>query len=77
MQAAYSLRMAGERRLTFIADVFNLFNERRVTYYDQNTQNDNGATNPDYGKPVNTGLSGNPPQFQAPFNMRVGIRFEF
>jgi hypothetical protein len=33
--------------------------------------------NPDFGKPVNTNLAGNPPQYQAPFNMRVGIRFEF
>ena len=74
---SYALKVSGERRVSFIADVFNLFNERRVTYYDQNTQNDNGVTNPDYGKPVNTGLSGNPPQYQAPFNMRVGVRFEF
>ena len=27
--------------------------------------------NPDFGKPVNTMLSGNPPQFQAPRNMRA------
>jgi hypothetical protein len=77
LQTSYALKMAGERRVTFIAEFFNLFNERRVTYYDQNTQNDNGITNPDQGKPVNTGLGGNPPQYQSPFNMRVGIRFEF
>jgi carboxypeptidase family protein/TonB-dependent receptor-like protein len=77
LQASYAVRMAGERRVTFLADVFNLFNERRVTYYSQNTQLDNNVVNPDYGKPVNTNLSGNPPQFQAPFNMRVGVRFEF
>jgi hypothetical protein len=77
VQASYSLRMASERRVTFLADIFNLFNERRITYYEQNTQLDNGVPNPDFGKPVNTGLAGTPPQFQAPFNMRVGIRFEF
>ena len=70
-QASYALRVAGERRVTFLADVFNLFNERRITYYSQNTQLDNNVTNPDFGKPVNTNLAGNPPQYQTPFNMRV------
>jgi len=77
MQASYALRMAGERRVTFLADVFNVFNQKRVLYYSQNTQQDNNVTDPDFGKPVNTNLAGNPPQFQAPFNMRVGVRFEF
>ena len=77
LQASYSLKMAGERRVTFLADVFNLFNERRVLSYDQNTQLANGPANPDFGKPISTVLAGNPPQFQAPLNMRVGIRFEF
>jgi hypothetical protein len=77
LQAAYAVRMAGERRVTFLADVFNLFNQRRILYYSQNTQLDNNVTNPDFGKPVNTNLSGNPPQYQTPFNMRVGVRFEF
>jgi Carboxypeptidase regulatory-like domain/TonB-dependent Receptor Plug Domain len=77
LQASYAIRTGGERRITFLADVFNLFNERRITYYSQNTQLDNNVTNPDFGKPVNTNLSGNPPQYQSPFNMRVGVRFEF
>jgi hypothetical protein len=77
VQASYALRVAGERRVTFIADVFNLFNQRRVLSYDQNTQQDNNVPNPDFGKPISTIFAGNPPQFQAPFNMRVGVRFEF
>jgi Carboxypeptidase regulatory-like domain/TonB-dependent Receptor Plug Domain len=77
VQASYAVKMASERRVTFIADVFNLFNERRVTSYDQNTQLANSVTNPDFGKPISTIFAGNPPQFQAPFNMRVGVRFEF
>jgi hypothetical protein len=77
LQASYSIRSAGERRITFLADVFNLFNQKRILYYSQNTQLDNNAPNPDFGKPVNTNLAGNPPQFQAPLNMRVGVRFEF
>jgi hypothetical protein len=77
LQASYAIRTGGERRVTFLADVFNLFNQRRVLYYSQNTQLDNNVPNPDYGKPVDTNLSGNPPRFQTPFNMRVGVRFEF
>jgi len=77
LQASYTLRAASERRVTFLADVFNVFNQKRVQYYSQNTQLDNNQDNPDFGKPINTNLGGNPPQFQAPFNMRVGVRFEF
>jgi len=77
LQASYAIRTGGERRVTFLADVFNLFNQRRVLYYSQNTQLDQNVPNPDYGKPVDTNLSGNPPRFQTPFNMRVGVRFEF
>jgi len=77
LQASYVARMGGNKRMTFMADIFNLFNERRVTSYDQNVQLTYPNVNPDFGKPVNSLLSGTPPQFQAPFNMRVGVRFEF
>ena len=77
IQASYAVRMAGERRVTFLADVFNLFNQRRVTNYNQNTQQEQNVTDPDFGKPISTIFAGNPPQFQAPLNMRVGVRFEF
>ena len=77
IQASYAVRIAGERRVTFLADVFNLFNQRRVTSYSQNTQQDNNVTDPDFGKPISTIFAGNPPQFQATLNMRVGVRFEF
>src|ERR1043166_2590916 len=77
LQASYALKMGGTRRLTLMADVFNVFNELKVRGYDQNTQLTASADNPDFGKPVNSLLAGTPPQFQAPFNMRVGIRFEF
>jgi hypothetical protein len=77
VQASYALRMANERRVTFLADIFNLFNERRVLNYAQNTQLNNNQPNPDFGKPIDTNLGGNPPQFQVPLTMRVGVRFEF
>jgi outer membrane receptor protein involved in Fe transport len=77
LQAAWSARVGGKKRLTFTADIFNLFNERLVTGYDQNTQLNSSTPNLDYGKPVNSLLSGTPPQYQAPFNARVGVKFEF
>ena len=77
VQASYALKMSETRRVTFLADVFNLFNQRRVTGYNQNTQLDNGPEDPDFGKPISTILGGNPPQYQTPFSMRVGVRFEF
>jgi hypothetical protein len=77
LQAAYVFKSAGPRKFTVLADVFNLFNERLVTYYDQDTMLSYPNPNPDFGKPVNSLLSGTPPQFQAPINVRLGIRFEF
>jgi outer membrane receptor protein involved in Fe transport len=77
LQASYNLRMGARRKLTFLGEVFNLFNQRRVLGYDQNTQLTYPNPNPDFGAPVNSNLSGTPPQFQAPANVRLGIRFEF
>jgi hypothetical protein len=77
LQAAWSLKISGARKLTFTADAFNLFNERRITGYDQDTQLSAGTANPDFGKPVNSLLSGTPPQYQVPFSLRVGAKFEF
>ena len=76
-QASYVVPMGANKRLTFLADIFNLFNQTRVTSYDQNTQLTYPNVNPDFGKPVNSLLSGTPPQFQAPRNIRLGVRFEF
>jgi outer membrane receptor protein involved in Fe transport len=77
LQASWTTKIGGARRLTFLADVFNLFNQNRITGYDQDVQLTAGAPNPDFGKPVNSLLSGTPPQYQAPRNLRVGVRFEF
>ena len=35
LQASYALSMTGARRLTFVLDVFNLFNQKRVLGYDR------------------------------------------
>jgi outer membrane receptor protein involved in Fe transport len=77
LQAAYAIKVGATRKVTFVADIFNLFNEQRTLSYDQNTQLSYPNPNPDFGNPVNSILSGTPPQFQAPRNVRVGVRFEF
>ncbi len=77
LQTSYVVPMGTNRRLTLMAEFFNLFNSTRVTSYDQNTQLTYPSANPDFGAPVNTNFGGTPPQFQAPFNMRLGVRFEF
>ena len=77
MQAAWAIKMSGSRRLTLMANVFNVLNEQKITYYDQDVQLNAGAVNPDYGKPVNSLLSGTPPQYQAPRNIQFGVRIEF
>ena len=38
LQASYNLKVAGARNLTLIADVFNVFNERRTLDYDTWTE---------------------------------------
>ncbi len=65
--------MGGTRRVVLLADMFNLFNVRRATGYDQDTESSFGALNPDYGQPVIARV----PQFQTPFQLRLGARFEF
>src|SRR4030095_10683274 len=37
LHASYVLKMGGARRLTLLADAFNLFNQRRITGYDYST----------------------------------------
>jgi len=77
VQASYMLKVTGNRRVMFVADIFNLFNEKRAMSYDQNTQLVYPTPNPDFGKPISTLLLGNPPQFQAPLAARVGVRVQF
>jgi hypothetical protein len=77
LQASYVWKIAGRRQVTFLADVFNLFNQRRVMDYDQWTELAFGSPNPDFGKPVSQVFAGAPPQFQTPIQVRIGARFAF
>ena len=79
MQASYSIRLGsnGNRSLTVLADVFNLFNSRTVLMYDQWTELSFQVPNPDAGAPVTHVLLGAPPQFQSPRQVRLGARLSF
>ena len=54
-------------RLVVIADVFNVLDRQVPVMYDQNTQLNFGTDNPDYGKAI---------AYQAPRQVRLGLRFE-
>jgi outer membrane receptor protein involved in Fe transport len=73
-QASYAVRF-GARRITLLADAFNLFNLRRPIDYNSWTELSFGDSNLDFGKPVSSLGSG--PQFQAPFALRLGARFSW
>jgi outer membrane receptor protein involved in Fe transport len=77
LQASYKFNLGGNRALTLLADAFNLFNTQKVTMYDQWTELSFQVPNPDFGKPITQVLSEHPPQFQSPFQLRVGARFSF
>ncbi|HXG89738.1 MAG TPA: hypothetical protein VNJ02_15520 [Vicinamibacterales bacterium] len=72
MQASYGFNF-GDRKLTLLADAFNLFNIRRVMDYNAATEQSFDVDNPDFGTPTSQNVSGQ--QFQAPFTLRVGARF--
>ena len=76
LQASYSLNVGGARRMTFLADAFNLFNRRSVTEYNAATEYPGFQTvNPDFGQPNSANVSGQ--MYTAPFALRLGARFEF
>jgi len=75
-QAAYNLKLAGDRRLTVLADIFNLFDQQIVQNYDTFTSlTFGGGPNPNFGQPTSQILAG--PQIQAPRQIRIGARFTF
>jgi hypothetical protein len=75
LQASYSLSLGGARRLTVLADVFNVFNTRRTIDYDNWSELNFQVPNPDFGKPISQVVSG--PMYQAPLGIRLGARFAF
>lgn len=76
LQASYGLNLGGTRRVTILADAFNLFNLRRTLDYNAAIEFPGfGTHNPDFGTPTSANLAGQ--MFQQPFQLRIGARFEF
>ena len=65
--ADYGFRFGGQR-LTFLADIFNLFDQQTAIGYDNYTESSFHAENPDFGLPWRD---------QTPRQIRLGLRFEF
>jgi hypothetical protein len=74
LHADYPWVINERARVSFIADFFNVTNNRRVRLPDQFLQLDLGANNPDFLTPsILTLTSG----YHLPFYTRLGVRFEF
>jgi Carboxypeptidase regulatory-like domain/TonB dependent receptor/TonB-dependent Receptor Plug Domain len=71
----YALKFGG-RQMLLIADVFNLFNNQDPTNYDYCSEVGFDAANPNFGRPVN-GCEGSFTSFLDPFQLRLGVRFEW
>jgi hypothetical protein len=74
VHADYTWKVAEGKNVKFVADLFNVFNQKRLVHVDQNFQLDKFTPNPDFLKP-NTVNFAYP--YQVPFHARLGVRFEF
>jgi outer membrane receptor protein involved in Fe transport len=75
-QAGYDFKLGGDRRVTLLADIFNLFDQQIVQNYDTWTSlTFGGGPNPNFGQQTSQILAG--PQIQAPRQIRLGARFSF
>jgi hypothetical protein len=70
----YALGFGGGRRITFIGDLFNLFNQKTVLDYDNFTESTFASPNPNVGQPRSLADG---PAIQAPFGVRLGVRYSF
>jgi hypothetical protein len=66
----------GTRRVTLLADIFNLFNRRAALNYDNWSEITFGSANPNFGQPVLGGGSSTS-AYQAPLSVRFGARFDW
>jgi hypothetical protein len=68
LHADYRWSITENSRLVFIGDFFNVLNTRGVRLPNQFRELSVGTNNVDFGQPL---------LFHLPFNMRLGMRFEF
>jgi hypothetical protein len=76
----YTRKLGEKYRMKLVADLFNVFNERKLVRVNQNAEINNspGTLNPDFLQPDAEdfhGTSGGP--YQLPFAARLAVRFEF
>jgi len=71
----YPWQINERMKVGFIADFFNVFNNRRIRLVDQFYEAQAGVLNFDFNKPASLAVT--PNGFRPPFNMRLGVRFEF
>src|SRR5690242_6203789 len=74
LHADYPWVISERAKISFIADFFNVTNNRKLRLPDQFRQLDLGENNPDFLQPSIINLSSG---FHLPFSMRLGARFEF
>jgi hypothetical protein len=75
LHADYTVPFGEQKRLKFVADLFNIFNQRKVTRVDQNFELDSTTPNPDFLKPNMLDFPFYP--YMTPFHARLAVRFEF
>ncbi len=72
--ADYSVKVNDKVALRFVADMFNVFNQKRPLYVDQWLELSGGVANPDFLKPA-ANIYSNP--WETPRYTRVAVRLEF
>jgi hypothetical protein len=72
----YTWKFGERMRLKFVADMFNILNQQTITKVNQYHEvgNSPGTLNPDFLQPA---LESFADPYQAPFNARLAVRFEF
>ena len=76
LHADYPWQLTERMKFVFVADFFNVTNSRPVLLRDQFRESQAGQLNPDFLQPYSAATLlrlG----YRAPFNMRLGMRFEF
>jgi hypothetical protein len=76
LHADYPFKITERMKMTFVGDFFNVTNNQEVRLIDQFRESTLGQQNPDFGKPSGNAGQLNP-VFHVPFNMRLGLKFEF
>jgi len=78
VQVAYNLRFDALRKLTLVADIFNVFDQQTVQSYDKWTSLAFvSPANPNFGQPTSSVQNVAGPQLQGPRQVRLGARFTF